>query len=389
MTNINPLYQEKLTRLNTAFKRGTPDRVPVLPIIETFGPYHAGVSVEDAYVKDPNILFQVYNKINEEFYLDGILENGNVLPLKMLSNFGEGLYTLTDKGFVIKGSHGQTMMPDEYEQLIANPFDFLVNVIIPRKFPVLKNDIEGNLGRLQKAVGEMMEFLHYNAVVDGRIENELGLPVLAKGLAILSPDMLLDYLRDFVGVSSDIRRKPQEFYAACEALFISSMEMAIGAYTTPEDNKGVIFVPLHLPTFLKPKDFEKFYFPFMSKFVDEVSVKRGYKIFFFMENNWMPYLDILQGLPDGNIIGLFENGDLKKIKDSIGNKFCIVGGMPIDLLRLGTVEKCLDKAKECLQLYAPGGNYIFSTDKNLVSLNDAKPENLAAVCQYIHENGKY
>ncbi len=235
----------------------------------------------------------------------------------------------------------------------------------------------------------MMEFLHYNAVVDGRIENELGLPVLAKGLAILSPDMLLDYLRDFVGVSSDIRRKPQEFYAACEALFISSMEMAIGAYTTPEDNKGVIFVPLHLPTFLKPKDFEKFYFPFMSKFVDEVSVKRGYKIFFFMENNWMPYLDILQGLPDGNIIGLFENGDLKKIKDSIGNKFCIVGGMPIDLLRLGTVEKCLDKAKECLQLYAPGGNYIFSTDKNLVSLNDAKPENLAAVCQYIHENGKY
>lgn len=388
MENVNPVYKEKLGRLNTAFAKGTPDRVPVLPIIETWAVFHAGEDIRDAYVNNPDTLVKAYRKINTDFYLDGILENGNLLPLKMMSNFGEGLYSLTDKGFVTKGSHGATMTPEEYPQLIENPLEFFANVVAPRKYPILKDDPEGNLLRFQKALGDFMEFNQFNGQVDARIENELGLPVLTKGAGFLTPDIVLDFLRDFVGVSTDIRRNPKEFYAACEAIFEPSLAMVFGAYPIPDD-RGVVFSPLHLPTFLRPKDFEKFYFPFMCKFVEELSVKRNYRIFFFMENDWTPYLDILQGLPDADIIGLFEGGDLKKIKDSIGNKFCILGGMPLSALQLGTKEQCIDKAKKCLDLYAPGGNYVFSTDMNLLSLGDAKPENLAAVCEYIHENGKY
>ncbi|WP_392886876.1 uroporphyrinogen decarboxylase family protein [Eubacterium limosum] len=388
MENQNPVYLEKLDRLNKTIEKGTADRVPVLPIMETWAAFYGGANLEDAYVKNPNTLFNAYKKINETIYLDGILENGNLIPLKMMSNFGEGIYTLTDKGFVTKGSEGATMDPSEYPELVKNPLAFFANVIAPRKYPILKEDPEKNLDRLRKAFGNFMEFLQFNGQVDSRIENELGLPVLAKGVGFLTPDMILDFLRDFVGVSLDLRRHPEEFLAACDAIFEPALEMTLGSYPIA-DKSGVVFSPLHLPTFLKPKDFERFYFPFMYKFVEEVAVKRGYRIFFFMENDWTPYLSILQGLPDADIIGLFEGGDLKQIKASIGNKFCIWGGMPLSLLRLGTEQECIDKAKECLDLYAPGGNYVFSTDMNLLSLEDAKPENLKAVCQYVHENGKY
>ena len=128
----------------------------------------------------------------------------------------------------------------------------------------------------------------------------------------------------------------------------------------------------------------------MKRYIEEVSVKRGYTILFFMENDWTPYLSILQDLPsNAKVIGLFEHGDLKTYKKQLGSKMVIMGGMPLNLLKTGTKEQCVDKAKQCLDDYAPDGNYIFSVDMVLMDTEDAKSENIIAAFDYIHENGKY
>ncbi len=49
----------------------------------------------------------------------------------------------------------------------------------------------------------------------------------------------------------------------------------------------------------------------------------------------------------------------------------------------------IDHAKDCIDRFGPGGNYILSVDMILMNLSDAKPENLKAVLEYVHENGKY
>jgi hypothetical protein len=150
----------------------------------------------------------------------------------------------------------------------------------------------------------------------------------------------------------------------------------------------VVFIPLHLPTYLRPADFEKLYFPFMKRMATDL-IQSGYRVMFYMENNWLPYLDILQDMPEGPIFGMFEYGDLKLIKEKVGSRFCVGGGMPVSLLKMGTKEQCIDAAKKCLDELAPGGNYVFGLDKNLLSKDDAKIENLAAVCEYVHVHGKY
>jgi uroporphyrinogen-III decarboxylase len=152
----------------------------------------------------------------------------------------------------------------------------------------------------------------------------------------------------------------------------------------------MLFSPLHIPTYLNPRDFGKLYYPFLKKYVQEISVDRGHALYIFMENEWGPYMEYLQDLPkEARLVLLFEHGDLKNYKDKLGKHFTIMGGMPISTLNYGTKQNCVDKAKECIDTLAPGGNYIFSIDRILMTLNDAKPENVIETARFAHEYGKY
>lgn len=47
------------------------------------------------------------------------------------------------------------------------------------------------------------------------------------------------------------------------------------------------------------------------------------------------------------------------------------------------------RAKEYMDILAPGGNYVFGLDKGILRKSDAKPENLQALLMCIHTYGKY
>ncbi len=388
--SIQKKYDEKLKRTQIAVNKGIPDRIPVLPYMDTWMMHYANIPVKKAFTEDPEYLFQTFKKFTDDFYVDGVLGICNIIPIKVLNNFGAGLYVVTDEGLQIVGGKGHTMKDDEYPLLAKDPIKFIANNILPRKYPKLIENPSKTVDLLTKGFQDLAEYKKYNGQVAQRVENELGIPNLLRSTCFVTPDIILDYLRDFVGISSDIRRRPEEFLAAADSLFNWTIKMAVGNYPTPEDGKGFVFSPLHLPTFLKPKDFEKFYFPFMKRMVEELSVKRGYTILYYMENRWEPYFEIMQDLPSNSkVIGMFEHDDLKMVKDKMGSKMTIAGGLKANILRYGTVQENIDHAKDCIDRFGPGGNYILSVDMILMNLSDAKPENLKAVLEYVHENGKY
>ena len=104
----------------------------------------------------------------------------------------------------------------------------------------------------------------------------------------------------------------------------------------------------------------------------------------------MRYLDYLNELPE-NTIMRFEFGDAKLVKEKVGKKHIVSGLYPITLLQTGTVEQCVDKAKELLDILAPGGKYCFTYDKSVIATDKTGriAENLKAVTEYVYENGKY
>lgn len=392
--DVSALYEERLQRFDDVMSRKIPDRVPVIPNMNTWMYHFAGVSVKKAFLEDPNEIFNAAKYMTDRIPMDALMSTSNTVPLKVAENIGpdEGIYTCSENGVQIKGSHGRLMEPQEYKLMAENPMKFFANVLIPRKFNAFRNaSLEKKVDLIKQAYADNISFIQYNRTANTRIEKELGMPLIVRATNFLAPDIVLDYLRDFVGISLDVRRNPDELYAACLSLYDYVLEM-FDDTATPPDRK-ILFTPLHLPTYLRPKDFEKLYLPFMKKYLEEMAVKRGYSVYFFMENNWMPYLDLLQELPENTkFLGLFETEkveELVEIKSRLGSRFIVMGGMPVSLLRFGSKEDVIETCKRCLDQLAPGGGYIFSTDKTLMTFNDGTPENVIAACEYVTEHGKY
>lgn len=175
-------------------------------------------------------------------------------------------------------------------------------------------------------------------------------------------DYLLDYLRDFKGVTLDLRRRPQEVLAAMETIQRYMMENVFSNFKSDPDCKGP-FWPTHLACFLKPKDFEKYYFPYFRETL-QYCIDHNICCGIALEGDWTPYFDIMQDLPDNNcLIASMEFGDYKNFKEKMGKKFTLCGGIPIGLLRSGTISECADYTKKLLDTCAPGGGFIVSIDK--------------------------
>lgn len=383
------LFQERLDRFNNALCCfGTPDRVPIFPAIEQWAPVYAGISIIDAYQKDPRLLVEAFRKTYNDITIDACYGTGNLIPLRMMNTFGEGIYTVNETTVQIKGSHGCTMQAEEYPELIADAEKFVLNKVIPRKYPSLAQNDAQTIKTWIKGTAGMVDWFLYDQATKELIERQLDTPVVQKGATFLPGDLMLDFFRDFVGVSQDIRRRPEQFYDACEAIFPFTKQLGEMSFFGPRDG-GIVFMPLHLPTYLRPADFEKLYFPFMKREAEYIHSK-GKRAMFFCENNWDPYIEMLEDLPGNGTYCYFEHGDLKKNHDILRKaKICMGGGMSTELLKTGTKEECIDQAKWCLDNLAPGGGYMFSPDMVLLSKNDVNPENFAAVTKYIHENGVY
>jgi hypothetical protein len=93
-------------------------------------------------------------------------------------------------------------------------------------------------------------------------------------------------------------------------------------------------------------------------------------------------------LPANSLIK-FEYGDPRLFKEKLGKRHILTGFYPSVLLLTGTKQQCVDKAKELIDILAPGGKYIFGFDKNIITANSLKLENLMAVTEYVRDNGKY
>ncbi|MFA0814453.1 MAG: uroporphyrinogen decarboxylase family protein [Anaerofustis sp.] len=387
MSNIETTYQERITRIDNVLSNKLPDRVPILSTAETWQLHYAGVNLRKAFTEDADLCFKAYKKYADDIFFDAFHSIGNVCPVNFTNMLGGGMYTMTEDSLQTSTGKAQKMLGSEYADLIADPIRFVATKIIPRKFDIFNKPVDEIYDTFSAALEEYDKFNQLNGTVVKKVVTELGIPFISAGCCSVTVDILEDYLRDFSGIIGDIRRHPEEVCQAGEALFDWSYRIIVAAYPNPRQGVGVMS-PLHLATYLKPKDFEKFYLPYLIKMISAFTEK-GYGMFLFMENDWTPYLEMLQDLPDGKILGLFEYGDLKKYKSSIGNKICVAGGMPTNILNHYSKEECIEYAKKIIDELAPGGRYIFAVDRSLLSLNDCNAENLKAVNEFVRNYARY
>lgn len=299
---------------------------------------------------------------------------------------GATSYVMSSKGFY-QYPDTERISADEYDDLINSPYDFLIEKVLPKIFTALNTDPVSRSLILAKAVLANMDYQSQIQKISQRIIDKYGFRTSIPGTVAHTNtpfDYIGDFLRGFKGIMADVRRQPGKVAEACEALLPVMVKRGL----PPNPSRyGVTTVTLHLPTYLREKDFETIYWPTFSKLVNTLA-SYGQPCNCFCEDNWMRYLDYLYELP-ANTTLMFEYGDPKIIKDKLGTKHIIAGMYPLNLLKTGTGEQCIDKAKEMLDILAPGGRYIFGFDKGPLTLNEINIDNYLKVLEYVAMNSSY
>lgn len=384
MNDAAALARERTQLFHDVLDGKIPERVPVFAAFPVeFCIQYAGKDLVEVQWNH-EMLDEVFDKVCKDFYADMLPVNAFRFP-SFYKLLGAKNFVMSSSGF-LQHPEIEGMVPEDYDDFIASPYDCIVEKILPRIYSELDTDSNTRSLAFAKGFKAFCDEMGYLGVLYGKLiqkHNYAGVNLFA-GFTEAPFDFLADQLRGFKGISIDVRRHPKKVEAAVEA----ALPLLVKAGTPPVVNKNdATFIPLHMAPYLRDKDFERFYWPTFKKLVEALA-EAGLSANLFVEQDWMRYLDYLYELPE-NTIMRFEYGDPKLVKEKLGDRHIISGFYPISLLKTGTKQQCIDKAKELLDILAPGGRYFFDFDKVPVTLDSINVDNARAVLDYVAANANY
>ncbi len=335
---------------------------------------------------NPDKLVQAMDHVNERFDTDTLIGMGSRLP-GLYKTLDANNYKMADDGYV-QHPNVYGIEPDEYDELIADPIKVSWEKVLPRYYNGLNGSPAQVSSTLLKAYIVQQSTMKKLGPGAARISAKYG-KYTAKYITKRSRapfDLLADVYRSFTGSLSDIRRYPDKVLAAVEALTPLALKMA-GAPNKVDSKRNRAAFALHMAMFMRRSDMEKFWWPTFIEVINYLD-SLGYGINLFAEDDWMRYIDLLQELPQGTRVQ-FEYGDPKVVKEKLGDLLIIEGFYPVHLLKTGTKQEVIDKAKEIMDVLAPGGGFIFNFDKSILRADDIVEDNLHALLEFVKDYGKY
>ena len=407
----NKEFEIRKKRMTDVAAGRIPDRVPVCALMETYAFAYANATVADA---QKSIIKHVksYNKIYEDIYYDCAFMPSMSHALKLSQGLGSDVFFVSDDGVTVQHKEFCPMTEDDYEDLIKDPVMWIMDVFIPRKYPGFDQTNEKQKKAFLGSLKPFLEFALTTMAGNIYVNKVLKLPVVVGGSAEMPADMLFDYLRGFKPTITDIRRRPDEFERAVNALLDYCIDLMRMTYMMMGGTSagmpmmagnlinGIIrrkdfrfkefpwmFNPCHIPPFLNPDQFKRFYWLTYKAMVEYLHSHGGHMMT-FCEGDWGPNIELLSDLPDNSVTFICPTERIVEIK-KIAKNNSVMGGMPQAMLKDSSLGDCLDQAKRIVDECAPGGGFVFSTDKVLIAPTDAQAENLAAVNEFVHSYGIY
>ena len=290
---------------------------------------------------------------------------------------------LPDK-LVIQAVEGEYMMASEYKDFIKDPTSFWLKKYLPRAYgelgplamlpeftriaesvdtinllvPFAMPEFQTMLQKMTEAAGALMGVLGEVGQTAGMIAAE-GFPSMGMNITKTPFDYLGDTLRGTKGILMDMFRNPDDLLAACETYVPILIDSLIQLSDT-SNNPTVMYV-LHkgADTFMSQDQFEKFYWPTW-KAVMDACFEEGIISNLFVEGSYNHRLENLAEMPDKSLVCLFDQTDMKKVKEVLGGKFTISGNVPASLMSTGSAEEVRAYCDNLVDLYSDQPGYIMA-----------------------------
>jgi len=388
LTNdVKALQQERIQIYQDIYDNKIPKRVPVdinLPF--DFIAQYGGLNLSEAQW-DLTMVEDAVDKICQLVYSDKCIFGGSLRYPSFYQALDSQTFKMSSTGFM---QHPEVvgMLPEEYNYFIENPYDCLLEKVLPRQYKAFNLDdpVNAALSFAKSVIARQKEMADQAQIINKMVEKYGYYPGgrYAGGITEAPFDFVADFLRGFKGISMDIRRIPEKVAAACEAVYPIVFKMGLPKQIS---NYGSVFIPLHMAPFMRERDFATLYWPSLKRLVEEYA-SMGIHCKLFCERDWTRFLDYLYDLPTDTMLW-FEYGDPKLIKEKLGKKHILRGLFPIMSLKTKTKEECVKDVKEFIDIMAPGGKFMFDFDKGPLFLNDINLENLCAVTETVRDYAVY
>lgn len=385
---IEEAYNRRMGRYMAAIKMLPVDRVPIVFNTCYFLERNSGYTFQEI-IYDPEKWTASEARFAEE-YPEVDAYRGNILYGPTNDVVDHQLYRMPGREIpansIQQFVEDEWMKADEYRELIDDPIKYRFE----KYFPRVLGEYEGHgiartcaaflkAGMLQGIAGGI------NAKRAQVLKDEYGVPQTTRGGLTAPFDMLSDSYRGLKGIMRDMFRQKEAVKEACEMFMNQGLSNCVNI---ADPNKQLpIFIATHKPCFMSPKQFDEFYWPTFYEGVMRM-INGGYTFRIFLEGNWEPHWEHLADFPKGTIIFDVDNeADIHKAKKAFGHNNFITGGLPTDLLILGSPEEVTNKTRELIDSLASDGGWGPQGGGHMPE--DCKPENMRALCEAIEKYGQY
>ncbi|MDE3078172.1 MAG: hypothetical protein KGJ86_22340, partial [Chloroflexota bacterium] len=327
---------------------------------------------------------------------------------------------------------GEYMREDEYDLFLSDPTDFILRYQLPRMYgalaPLTKLPPLRNLGSLGfasfsrlfaspefvrfaqalLAAGQAQDKYHQVAGSFDDDMGQLGFPPAyhaGGGIGGAPFDAISDFYRGMRGSMIDMHRHPDKLLAACEK--VAEWRVAASLPSRPNGQKPAAangqwaevadvldapvarslpggrktqtraFMPLHRGAegFMSVQQFEKFYWPTLKKVI-LADVEIGCIPMPFWEGKCDSRLEYLLELPKGKVICHFQDTDMFRAKEILGNHLCIMGNVPSSMLQVGSPSEVEEYCAKLIKVCGKGGGFILTAGS---AIDEANPANVQAM----------
>jgi len=388
-------YNARLSRYVCAMRGQKPDRVPFRPFAAELSATLTKRSCQRV-THDYREAFDAVAEMCEMFEFDAAVPNmvyvwtglTQALGLKYYGIPGIDVPAATAFQYIEPPEDDAFMHEDEYDALIDDPTAFLYETWLPRvsrKIGGAKDRFASDMALVKGAMAMQMYFDSFGAQA-ARLKSDAQTPCAIAGIFKAPFDILADKLRGYLGLTMDMFERPEKVLKACEALAPHLCDIGLRS----SDPSGMLPIGFWMHRGCKPfvSDgvFESHYWSTVKPIVEEFA-KRGRQTLFYAEGDWSAHLNSFRELPDAAIVYHVDKGDILKVSETLGDKFCISGGVPNVKLAFGTPQEVRAECKKILSTVAQNGAYIM--DASAIMQNEIKPENFKVMYETCMEFGSY
>jgi uroporphyrinogen-III decarboxylase len=199
-------------------------------------------------------------------------------------------------------------------------------------------------------------------------------------------DYIGDFFRGTKGIMLDMYRSPDKLLAMLERVYELLARAALSVPKMPGVN--LVFMPLHkgLDGFMSLDQFKTFFWPTLKRMMLAL-LDAGFTPCPLWEGNCTSRLETISDMPKGKVVYWFEQTDLFKAKEIMGDRICLRGNVPASMLTVGTPQQVKEYCRKLIQVVGKGGGFIL--DGAIGIPDDSKTENVMAMVEAVREYGVY